>query len=145
MGFIHNAIGLPVAARIDTGARTSSVWASDIHAGSNEVTFKLFGPGHDDYTDAAITLPIIDYREVRSSMGAIEKRYVVELEVVILGKTIVSDFTLADRSRQRYPILLGRNTLSGNFLVDCSLPGEALHEDDEEEFMEDDNQEGDET
>ena len=132
--FIHRSIPSPVPARVDSGARTSSVWASNIKKHNSEVRFCLFDTGHPDFTGEIIQLPIIDKRDVRSSMGTVEYRYVVELEVEVEGKHMLSEFTLADRSKQRYPILLGRNLLANNFLIDCSLPGSALHADDTEEF-----------
>ncbi len=41
------------------------------------------------------------------------------------GRKLNAKFTLSDRSTQTYPLLIGRNTLRGNFLVDSSDPGEA--------------------
>lgn len=132
--FGHTAIQEHVAARVDSGARTSSLWASNISLKDGRVVFELLGEGHPDYTGEKITLPLIDVRVVISSMGNSQDRYVVELPVKIAGVSLVSQFTLSDRSKQRYPILVGRNTLAGSFLVDCSQPGEALHDDDREEY-----------
>ena len=52
--------------------------------------------------------------------------YQEEIEIVayfkinIAGKTIRARFGLSDRSKHRYPILIGRRTISGKFLVDVS-------------------------
>lgn len=128
--FGHTSIQEHVAARVDSGARTSSLWASDISIDNGQVSFILLGEGHPDYTGEKITLPLVDIRTVVSSNGISQDRYVVELPIKIAGVSLSSEFTLSDRSKQRYPILVGRNILAGNFLIDCSLPGEAIHEDD---------------
>lgn len=132
--FGHTAIEEHVPARVDSGARTSSLWASHLLVDGKNITFQLFDEGHSSYTGENITLPITDTRTIMSSMGDSETRYVVEFPVVICGVSTISQFTLANRSKQRYPILIGRSTLAGRFLVDCSLPGEAIAEDDLYEF-----------
>ncbi len=137
--FDHTAIDEHVPARVDSGARTSSMWASDINKTSDDtVSFCLFSPSHPDYTGEVIEREIVDVRTVKSSMGAREERYVITMGVTINGTAIHTEFTLADRSRQLYPILLGRNTLAGHFLVDCSQAGDALHEEDPDNFEGDD-------
>jgi hypothetical protein len=47
-------------------------------------------------------------------------RYVVKLQLKLGGKTIVGTFTLSDRSKKTYPILIGRKLLNRKFLVDVS-------------------------
>lgn len=114
-----------IPARIDTGARTSSLWASDIKVKENIVTFKLFGPNSSWYTGKVVRRKIIELREVTSSTGHTQTRYLISMPIVLHGKRLSARFTLADRSTQMYPILIGRNTLRRNFLVDSADPGEA--------------------
>lgn len=114
-----------IPARIDTGARTSSLWASDIKVKDGVATFKLFGPGSPWYTGKVVRREILELREVTSSTGHSETRYVVQLMIRMNGKRLEAKFTLSNRSKQVFPILVGRNTLRGNFLVDCGDPGEA--------------------
>ena len=40
---------------------------------------------------------------------------------MIAGHKITTSFGLSDRSTHNYPILIGRRTLNGKFLVDVSL------------------------
>jgi hypothetical protein len=47
-------------------------------------------------------------------------RYVVKLQLKLDDKTIVGTFTLSDRSKKTYPILIGRKLLNRKFLVDVS-------------------------
>jgi hypothetical protein len=57
---------------------------------------------------------------VANSFGHREMRYVVKLQLKLGGKTIVGTFTLSDRSKKTYPILIGRKLLNRKFLVDVS-------------------------
>ncbi len=132
-----NLKAIPV--RIDTGARTSSLWASDITINDGIATFKLFGPSSEWYTGKVIRRKAIEIREVTSSTGHVQQRHVVRLSIRMHGKRLNAKFTLSDRATQTYPILIGRNTLRGNFLVDSGDPGEAKlykYPEEAEEFKE---------
>lgn len=129
-----------IPVRIDTGARTSSLWASSIKIeDDNKVRFKMFGPGSKYYTNKYVTMPFVEHRTVTSSTGHEQERIVVKFPIRIKGKKIQAKFTLSDRSTQSYPILIGRNTLRGHFLVDSSDPGEAAiykYPEEKDEFKE---------
>lgn len=114
-----------VPARVDTGARTSSLWASNIRVRDGIVSFRMFDQGAPWYTGKVIRRPVLETREVTSSTGHVQQRYVVAMRMRVDDKRIRTKFTLADRATQMYPILLGRNILRGHFLVDASLPGDA--------------------
>jgi hypothetical protein len=43
----------------------------------------------------------------------------VEIELCLGPKLIRAKVNLNDRSGVRYPFLIGRNILAGNFVVDC--------------------------
>lgn len=107
-----------VPARIDTGARTSSVWVSNIQEDDDKLTFVLFGPDSDYYTGKKITVTRYDQTVVVSSNGVPEVRFKVILSIKIKGRRIKAKFTLTDRSSQVYPILIGRSMLRGKFVVD---------------------------
>lgn len=114
-----------IPARIDTGARTSSLWASDVSVKDGVATFKLFGQGSPYYTGKIVRREVLETRDVTSSTGHSQQRYVVQLTIRIHGRKLAAKFTLSDRSTQVYPVLIGRNTLRGSFLVDSGDPGEA--------------------
>ncbi|HSX17426.1 MAG TPA: RimK/LysX family protein [Patescibacteria group bacterium] len=111
-----------VPAKVDTGADTSSVWASGIREENGELHFYLFDEGSDYYTGEEIVAYSGCYQQVRvdSSTGHAQKRYVVVLPVIVEGKRLEARFTLADRRAMAYPVLLGRNFLAGQFVVDVS-------------------------
>ncbi|MFP5471085.1 MAG: ATP-dependent zinc protease [Bacteroidia bacterium] len=112
-----NALKEKVVARVDTGAKTSSVhcvkfWF-DKQTGKKPLNFVLVN-------ERATPLKTLNYKKryVKSSNGKIDVRYSVVLEVK-MGKSIFNaEFTLAQREHMRYKVLLGRNILLGKFLVD---------------------------
>jgi len=114
-----------IPARVDTGARTSSLWASGVRVKNDVVSFKLFGQSSPFYTGKYVHVPLEGIRSVTNSTGLTQDRYMIKLPIRINGRRIMAKFTISDRSTQSYPILIGRNTLRGNFIVDSSDPGEA--------------------
>jgi hypothetical protein len=107
--------GFTLPARIDTGAATTSLDARNISVEGSTVTFTL----PPKWGGATITAPIIDWKNIRTSKSR-EKRPVVELELCIASKKLRVRVNLNDRSRMRYPLLIGRNVITGNFIVDTS-------------------------
>lgn len=89
-----------VSARIDTGAATSSIDMG-----------------------LAITLqlgPLIAKRTIVSAHGK-RVRPVIKANITLKGRTIKASFTVVSRTHMRYPILIGRNILRKNFLIDPSI------------------------
>ncbi len=110
-----------VPAKIDTGADTSAIWASDIAMTKDgKLSFAFFGPKSPLYTGERIYVTEYVAKIVRSSHGDEQIRYSVKLPVKIGAKKLISSFTLANRAKNNFPILIGRSTLEGSFLVDVS-------------------------
>jgi hypothetical protein len=113
-------------AKVDTGARTSSIHCADVRVetehedGSKNISFTLLDPEHPDYNGRRFRARHVDTRIVKSSNGEQQERHVVEADIVIAGRVIRTEFTLADREAMSYPVLLGRRLLRGNFIVDVS-------------------------
>ena len=118
-----------VPAKIDSGADICSVWASDIREANDTLQFRLFNQESPYYTSQEIQLTKPNYRStvISNSFGVKERRYVVTLEVNVIGMNLHVDFTLANRSTKIYPVLLGRNLLEQDFLIDVTK-GEPLIE-----------------
>jgi glutathione synthase/RimK-type ligase-like ATP-grasp enzyme len=110
-----------IPAKVDTGADYSSIWASDITEKDGILSFKLFGSGSKLYTGQTLTTEEYGVTEVRNSFGDSEIRYTVKMAMVLGAKRTRVNFRLADRSRNRYPVLIGKKTLHGKFLVDVSV------------------------
>lgn len=107
------AVTLP--ARIDTGATLSSLDARDLRVRDNMADFVL----GKRYGSVRLQLPVVDWIYVRNSAG-VEKRPVVQIHICLGPKKIPALATLRDRSEMTYPFLVGRNVLSGSFMVDTS-------------------------
>ena len=111
-----------VPVRVDSGATTSSIHCSRVRlVKEGESAVLRF------YLDTKKGAPqqsfvVKDFKEtiVRNSSGKEEKRYVIKTRITIFGKKIKTEFSLANRRKMRYPILLGRKLLKGRFLVDVS-------------------------
>ena len=86
-------------ARIDTGAQNSSV---------------------DLITAQELRLgPIIKTKSIRNSHGN-SLRPVVKATVVLAGRELEGEFTIAKRSNMKYKVLIGQNLLNKGFLIDPS-------------------------
>lgn len=110
-----------IPAKVDTGADSSALWASDIKMKKDgRLTFMMFAPDHPLYTGSSIMTRQYKAKSVRSSHGDQQIRYQVELPITIGGHTFVTNFTLADRSQNHFPVLIGRRTIKRKFLVDVS-------------------------
>ena len=113
--------GIVLKARVDTGARTSSIDAQDItpfeRDGKPWVKFKL--PLRDDKDSSIeITTPVTGRASIKRHGEEPLRRLVVSLRVVLGPIDRLSDFTLADRSGYDFPVLIGRSYLQGLALVD---------------------------
>lgn len=110
-----------VPAKIDTGADSCSIWASDVRVDEKGMlSYTLFGPGSRLYSGERLHTAEYRSRSVRNSFGVAEFRYKVQLQVKIGKRKIRSWFTLADRGEMRYPVLLGRRLLRNKFVVDVN-------------------------
>ncbi len=107
-----------VPARVDTGAKTSAVWASHVQLVGDQLRFCLFGESSEYFDGRVISTRDFTTKKIRSTNGAVERRYVVKLPININGRRIKASFTLANREHQAYPVLVGRNVLRGKFAVD---------------------------
>lgn len=85
-------LGVPaLRAKVDTGARTSALHAFDIEtfgpSSKPKVRFTVHPiPGRDDLV-IPCSAPIVDRREVASSNGEKELRYVIESKLEVAGQS----------------------------------------------------------
>jgi hypothetical protein len=118
LGAVENVVLLPwgvtMPARIDTGAATSSLDARNIAVKGNSVEFNL----PPQYGGRNIRLPLLKLKAVKSA-EAKDLRPVVIMELCIGSKRVRTRMNLNDRSKVKYPILIGRNTLMHDFVVEC--------------------------
>ncbi|QFT78132.1 RimK/LysX family protein [Erythrobacter sp. THAF29] len=113
------ALGLSdVPAKIDTGARTSSLHGHVIETFEREgKTFVRFSVDWDDF-ELECEAVQVDRRGITSSNGQTQQRYVIKTPVRIGDVEFRAEFSLADRSEMKFPILIGRTALRRRFVVD---------------------------
>lgn len=115
-------LGLPaIKAKIDTGARTSALHANDIEvfgpASKPKVRFNVHPvAGNEDIT-ITCSAPIIDRREVTSSNGEAELRYVISTKMDVAGQSWPIDVTLTNRAGMTSRMLLGRQALTDHITI----------------------------
>jgi len=111
-----------IKAKLDTGARTSALHAFDLEEfdkdGETWVRYSVH-PWQDSDDDAvACENRVVAQREVRSSSGHVEERYVVLLEISMVGHVIDAEVSLSRRDEMGFRMLVGREALRQEFLVD---------------------------
>lgn len=109
-------------AKVDTGARTSALHAVDVQpetrADGEWVRFVV--PEEVRLTPARRVhqARVHDVREVKSSFGDAERRFVILTTVQMAERHFQVEVTLSDRSEMEFPMLIGRNALrAGRLLV----------------------------
>jgi hypothetical protein len=112
-----------IKAKIDTGARSSSLHAFNIETfdrgGAAWVRFDV----HPMQRNAAETVrteaKVLEFRHIRSSSGHQTLRPVIRTRVLLGGRGWLVDLTLAARDEMGFRMLLGREALRRRFVVDA--------------------------
>ena len=118
-------LGVPaIKAKIDTGAKTSSLHAYNIQRKRRNhrdyVSFMVHPIQGIDTLEIPCCVPIIDIRGVMSSNGHIEQRYVIRTSLVLGNKKWDIELTLSNRDPLRFRMLLGREALREKVIIDPS-------------------------
>ncbi|WP_353248758.1 ATP-dependent zinc protease [Salinisphaera sp. T31B1] len=126
-GWVENARiepwGVVAKAKLDTGALTSSLHATDIEQfkrdGKSWVRFTI---GIEDQRDEDMATREFErplYRNLRvTGAGGSDHRPVVLLKICMNDTIYEEQFSLRDRSDMIYPMLLGRRTIKHLGLID---------------------------
>ena len=113
-----------VQVKTDTGARSSSIHATDIEefekGGEAWVRFNFVDERHEGQKKL-LEAPLWKEKYVRSSNGKKQKRYFIRTKIKFgNNKVYPIKLSLTDRGKMRYPVLIGRRLLSGRFIVDVA-------------------------
>lgn len=110
--------------RVDTGAKTSSLHVDSIvkviKNGKPHVSFDIHPDAHNVSNVVNCLAAISDIRNVKSSNGDIEQRYVIQTPMILGEHSWLIEITLTDRSDMSYLMLLGREAMGARCLVDPS-------------------------
>jgi hypothetical protein len=108
--------GIP--AKIDTGARTSSLHAhvldDFVRDGERFVRFAVEWGGERHFCEAIH----VDLRGITSSNGDKQTRFVIKTPLTIGKLRFRAEISLADRSQMQFPMLIGRSALRRRMVVD---------------------------
>ncbi len=106
-----------VRGKVDSGATTSSLHATNISVNGNRVTFNC-----EHLSDNTITMDIEGQQDVHTADNGADRRPTVKLNINVEGvdmKDVL--FNLNDRSEMDNPLLIGQNVLKpGGFVIDVS-------------------------
>lgn len=109
-------------AKIDTGAYTGAIHCSNIHVetsptGQPHLHVQLLDPSHPNFDGMPLKFAAFSLRDIRSSNGEVQERYVIRTAIRLFGEDFETEFSLSDRSDMKYPVLIGRVLLRQARLV----------------------------
>jgi len=111
-----------VRAKVDTGAKTTSLHCDCIHPferdGEQWVSVKV-----EDQSGKVVTIErkVARTTRIKRHSGESQQRYVIKLGVCVGTVYKEVDVNIVDRTGFNYPMLIGRNFLTGDFVVDPEL------------------------
>ena len=121
-------IGLPalninaIRAKIDTGARSSSLHAKKIDMfdqdGENWVRFEVVLDHAHERGRIPCVAPVADVRSIKNSFGVSEERVIIRTLLRVSDGIWPIEVSLADRENMSFPALLGRTALRKHAVVD---------------------------
>lgn len=107
-------------ARIDTGAKTTSIDAREISPferdGKQWVRFVMM----DDTKPYIIEKKVTRTVQIKRHGTESQDRYVIKMRIVLGDVSQMIEVSLNDRDAYLYPVLIGRNFLRDNCIVDVS-------------------------
>ncbi|CAZ96122.1 30S ribosomal protein S6--L-glutamate ligase [Zobellia galactanivorans] len=123
---VFENLGIPaIKARVDSGAKTSSIQATNIKIimkGTQEwVKFEVSPLQENRSISIPCQARLVDRRMVKSSSGISEERLVVRTAVTLGDETFEIELTLANRDTMEFRMLLGREALNERYIVNPAL------------------------
>jgi len=117
------ALGIDrIKAKVDTGARTSALHAINIlyvtRLGVTWVQFDVHPFQRSSKRVVRCEAPLIEERYVTDSGGNRTLRPVIETQIALHGYVVAVELTLISRAEMGFRMLLGRQAIRGQFLVD---------------------------
>lgn len=117
--------GVPVKAKLDTGALTSSMDARNIEFFEKDsqrwVRFDVFVKNNDTGQESQQEFERVLLRKVKvRGAGGADSRPVVQMQICIGNQLLNEEFSLRNRKNMIYPVLVGRKSLKHVGPVDVS-------------------------
>lgn len=111
-----------IKAKIDTGARTSTLHALNIlpyvsASGKHKIKFQVYPEQRNSNYFLNCNANLLDQRYVKNSGGEVEYRYIINTTLSMAGYVWPIELTLTNRDAMGFRLLLGRTALSKKFLI----------------------------
>ena len=117
-----NELKIPaIRARIDSGAKTSSIQATEIKLIKKNdekwVRFVVYPLQENSAIKVLCRAKLIGKRSIKGSFGISEERLIIRTPVTIGEDTFDIELSLANRNTMEFRMLLGREALSNRYLI----------------------------
>lgn len=118
-------VGLPLLglgslrAKIDTGARTSALHATEIETFLRDDAqwVRFHTRFDDDARDTDVECPVHDQRDITNTSGVPETRIVIRTRFRIARRAWSIDLSLTERTEMSFRMIVGRSALSRHGIV----------------------------
>ena len=112
-----------IKVKVDSGARTSALHASDIqyfkHGGQLWARFVIHPWQRSNRLEIHAAARVIEQRTIRSSGGHVTHRPMIRTTIVIGHEAWPIEVTLVNRDIMGFRMLLGREAIRGRYLIDA--------------------------
>jgi ribosomal protein S6--L-glutamate ligase len=117
-----NQIKIPaIRARIDSGAKTSSIQATEIKLIKKNdekwVRFAVYPLQENSTIKVVCRAKLVGKRSIKGSFGISEERLIIRTPVAIGEDTFDIELSLANRNTMEFRMLLGREAISNRYLI----------------------------
>ena len=113
-----------IRARVDSGARTSSIQAMDIKLikknDEDWVRFVVYPLKGDTMLKVICRAKIVGKRSIKGSFGISEERLIIKSPITIGEDTFDIELSLANRNTMEFKMLLGREAMVNRYLINPS-------------------------
>jgi len=115
---------LGLRAKVDTGARTSALHVENLDKlDGDRVRFDVVLDHKSGKTVRHLTADVVRWSKVRSSSGHFTRRCFIRTRILLAGVEKEIEISLVSREKMVYRMLLGRQALAKDFLVDVARSG----------------------
>lgn len=117
-----NTFKIPaVLARIDSGAKTSAIQATQIKRIKKEdedwVRFVINPLQKNENISVTCTAKLVGKRCIKGSFGISEERFIIKTPITVGNDTFEIELSLANRNNMKFRLLLGRNAIINRYLI----------------------------
>ena len=114
-----------IRARIDSGAKTSSIQATEIKLikknDENWVRFVVYPLQKNNNIKIICRAKLVGKRSIKGSFGISEERLIIKVPLTIGEDTFEIELSLANRNSMEFRMLLGREAIANRFVINSGV------------------------